>query len=422
MSTEKIKILLSAYQCGPGMGSVSNLGWQWYSRLAHNQTLAVTLVTHIRNRPALEQNGVKEGVIYIDTEWFAAPLYKFASRLFPKSQHSAFLLASLDYYVYDYQVLKQLKSRSSEWDLIHIPTPVSPKAASRLYKLGLPVILGPWNGGIDKPKNFPEIMRQDAMWLYPLRKLGGTINWLLGGTKYAAKILVANRTTLNSIPAAHRHKCEILLENAVDLDIFIPSVYPPFPSLKNNISLKLIYVGRLVPFKGLSMLLQAMAEVKTALPIKLAILGDGPMREEWQQLAIKLGIEKQIDWFGAVDSECIAQQLSQAHVFCLPSVRESGGAVLLEAMACSRPVLAIAFGGPADLVDEEVGYAIPADGQQVVINELVKNFYSLFQQPEKWQRRGENGRKRAVELYTWPAKIEQAINIYQQLLTKTKKL
>ena len=52
MNTQEPRLLLSAYQCGPGMGSVSQIGWHWYSRLA--QRLPVTLLTHIRNRAALE--------------------------------------------------------------------------------------------------------------------------------------------------------------------------------------------------------------------------------------------------------------------------------------------------------------------------------------------------------------------------------
>ena len=50
-----MRVLLSAYQCGPGMGSVSQIGWEWYSRLARRTS--VTLFTHIRNRPALEAAG-----------------------------------------------------------------------------------------------------------------------------------------------------------------------------------------------------------------------------------------------------------------------------------------------------------------------------------------------------------------------------
>ncbi len=418
--TSQPRVLLSAYQCGPGMGSVSQIGWQWYSRLATK--LPITLVTHIRNREALEKAGApleNSDIIYIDTEWFAAPLYNFSSRLFPKSQHSAFLLSSLDYYVYDREVIKKLKHQADKWDVIHVPTPVSPHAATRLYKLGLPVVVGPWNGGISTPKNFPEIMKQDSTWLYPLRNLGKLTNWALGGTRYASKILVANKTTMNTIPKAHQAKCEILLENAVDLDLFAPATYPIFPSTKLNHPLELLYVGRLVPFKGISMLLEAIARVKDKLPINLTIIGEGPLAHDWQRLAEELGIADRVDWFGVGGTDDIVDKLHAAHAFCLPSVRESGGAVLLEAMSCARPVIAVAFGGPAELVDDEVGHAIPPDGREVVISDLVNTFYNIFKYPELWQRRGEVGRQRAEQYYGWHSKINHAIQIYQDLTEKT---
>ena len=96
----KIHVLLSAYQCGAGMGSVSQIGWEWYQRLS--KVCQITLLTHIRNRAALEAGGVPledSTVIYIDTEWFAGPLYRFASRCFPHSEHPRFLIASLDFFV-----------------------------------------------------------------------------------------------------------------------------------------------------------------------------------------------------------------------------------------------------------------------------------------------------------------------------------
>ena len=76
------------------MGSVSQIGWEWYSGIA--ERLPVTLLTHTRNREALEANGAPlpgSEIIYIDTEWFAGPLYRAARRLFPRSEHSEFLVS-----------------------------------------------------------------------------------------------------------------------------------------------------------------------------------------------------------------------------------------------------------------------------------------------------------------------------------------
>src|SRR4051812_17945116 len=111
-------ILLSAYQCGPGLGSVSQIGWEWYRRLAARES--VTLVTHVRNRVALENAGAplpNTEVHYIDPEWFAGPLYRTACRLFPKSQHAAFMTASLDYYVFDRVAYRALARKRSTWDV-----------------------------------------------------------------------------------------------------------------------------------------------------------------------------------------------------------------------------------------------------------------------------------------------------------------
>ena len=161
-----MRVLLSAYQCAPGAGSVSQIGWEWYSRLAREAK--VTLVTHIRNRPALESAGApfaNTEIIYIDTEWFAGKLYSLARRIFPRSEHSVFLLSSLDFFVYDRQVLRTVRHRHAEWDVAHVVTPVSPSAFTVLTKLPIPVVRGPLNGGLQTPAGFPEFMRADiARW------------------------------------------------------------------------------------------------------------------------------------------------------------------------------------------------------------------------------------------------------------------
>src|ERR1043166_4639089 len=161
----RTRVLLLAYQCGPHMGSVSQIGWEWYSRLTDHAH--VTLVTHVRNREALESAAAPlpcSEVVYTDTEWFAGPLYRLASRIFPRSQHSVFLLSSLDFYVYDRQVVKAIRKRMQQgehWDLIHAVTPVSSLAATGLHHLGIPLVLGPLNAGLKSPEQFPEVMREE---------------------------------------------------------------------------------------------------------------------------------------------------------------------------------------------------------------------------------------------------------------------
>ncbi len=409
------RVLISAYQCGPGMGSVSQIGWEWYQRLA--KQVPVTLVTHCRNRAALERAGAPlpgSEVVYIDSEWFAGPLYRLASKLFPRSQQPVFLISSLDFYVYDWLALRQLQlmqRQGSQWDLVHAVTPVSPLAASRLYRLGIPLIVGPWNGGLKSPTTFPDIMRAESAWLYPIRRLGYVIDWLVGTSRHVSLILTATVSTFNAIAPRYQHKCRPMLENGVDTTLFTPTDWP-----KENVAqlLKIVFVGRLLPFKGVSMLLQAVAQLP--LPFQLVIVGDGSERAALEQQCQQLGLVDKVIFAGDQPLAQVAVQMQQAHVFCLPSVRESGGAVLLEAMAVGRPVIAVDFGGPAEIVDDEVGLKLPATGRDDVVAALRDALIDVVHNPQLWQQRGLAGQQRVLRDFSWDAKINQALDIYRQLL------
>ena len=412
------RILLSAYQCGPGLGSVSQIGWEWYARLARRAP--TTVVTHIRNREALSKAGAPlpdSEVIFVDTEWFAGPLYRLASRMFPRSQHAVFLISSLDFFAYDWSaetLLRQRMASGESWNIIHAVTPVSPTAPTRLHRLGLPLIIGPLNGGLGNPPGFPEIMQEESAWLNPIRNIGHLIDAVVGSTRHATVILTATRATRESIPRRYRAQCISMLENGVDLDVFSPSPWPPAPSMTQP--LKMLFVGRLLPFKGIPLLLAALARIHAEFPVQLTIVGEGPSETSWRQEVNTLGLHDQVTFRGPLSATEVAAHMRAAHIFCLPSVRESGGAVLLEAMAAARPVIAIAYGGPAEVVDDHVGRAIPPDGPEAVIEALAQTVRDVFADPEAWRRRGEEGSHRAEQRYAWDTKIEQVLRLYRHIL------
>ncbi len=412
------RILISAYQCRPGIEAVSQIGWQWYSRLSSR--LPVILITHVRNREFLLAAGAPlhdSEIIFIDTEWFAKPLYRLALKLFPYSEHATFLLSSLDFYIYDWQAVRQAKLRLKQgenWDIIHAVTPVSPTAATRLHTLKRPLVLGPWNGGLQTLATFPEIMKQDASWVYSIRNLGGMVNFLFGTTRNAAAILTATQATLARIPQQHHQRCHMILENGVDLQLFKPIPWPSPPS--STQPLKIIYVGRFLPFKGLPMLLAAIARLKEKIHIQLTVVGEGPLEAEWKAYAHQLQLDQLITWYGPAKATEVATQIQAAHLLCLPSVRESGGAVLLEAMACARPVLAIDFGGPADVIDDTVGCVVSPIGTEAVIKAFMEKLQDIALYPDAWRKRGEMGRQKAEKLFGWENKIEQAITLYHTLI------
>jgi len=412
-------LLLVAYQCGPGLGSVSQLGWQWFTGLAARRP--VCLVTHVRNRAAIEaaaDRPVDARVIYIDTEWFAGPLYRVSKRLFPRSEHAVFMVSQLDWFVFDAAALRTLRRERAEgarWRLLHLVTPVTVSAPTRLHRLGLPVVRGPLNCGLPVPPGFEALMRDDAMGLSRLRVLPALVEALFGSLRHSAAVLVATAATRAALPRAVRKRAVPMLENAVDPDRFARAdpVAPPGAARP----LRVAFVGRLVPVKALPLLLQAMARLrKEGVAVMLDVVGDGPMAKPWRAEAAVLGLADGVHWHGALPAAGVAEVMRLSHVFCLPSVRESGGAVLLEAMACARPVIGMDFGGPAEVVDDTVGWKVPMPDEAAAIEGLAHALRQACQQPDDAARRGQRARQRVLNEHTWTARLDAAEALYDRLL------
>lgn len=415
------RVLLVAYQCGPGMGSVSQIGWEWYARLCESHD--VTLVTHPRNRAALTAAGAPlagSEIIEIDTEWFAGPLYRLAKRIFPRSEHSVFLVSSLDYFVFDraaYQLLRQRIGQGARWEVLHRVTPVTLAAPTWLGRLGIPTVIGPLNSGLTDPPGFSAILRQESTWLVKVREFGRLFDGVIGSSRRAARLLTATKATLNGIPKKFRDRCLTMVENGIDLSRFPASPWPAAPSADNP--LRILFVGRLIPAKALSLLLDAVAQlVSRGLAVRLSVVGDGPLRGQWEAQSRALGLEAVVAFKGNLPASGVASELQAAHVFCLPSVRESGGAVLLEAMAAARPAIAMNFGGPAELIDATVGKLIDLTSPEAAVRDLANALQDVIQHPEAWQARGLAGRARAEKQHSWPAKIGAAEQIYDQIIAE----
>jgi glycosyltransferase involved in cell wall biosynthesis len=113
----------------------------------------------------------------------------------------------------------------------------------------------------------------------------------------------------------------------------------------------------------------------------------------------------------------VAARMQACDLFCLPSVRESGGAVLLEAMACGRPVVAMDFGGPAEIVDATVGWKVPMPDEATAIDGLASALRDAQDNPAGRLCRGRRAAEVVRERHTWPAKMDAAEALYARVLS-----
>jgi glycosyltransferase involved in cell wall biosynthesis len=405
------KVLLSAYRCGPGEDGEARIGWEWYRRLAGKTP--VILVTHARNRAALEQAGAPlpgSEVFYIDTQWFA--------NLVSKRGESPTALASLlDYYLYDREALgtlRRCRKAGAAFDVAHQPTPVAPSAVTKLHRLGVPLLLGPWNGGLAPSAAFPERGRGDGNGTYPHRRLGKLADGLRGTTRKAGLILTATQATRAGLPAVCRDRCRPMPEHGVDLDVFPATPWPNPPSATEP--LRVLFAGPLEPVEGAALLLEAVARAGARSPVHLTLAGTGSEEAALRAQAESLELSDRVRFAGALAPAGMAEELAQAHVFCRPSARAADGAAPLEARPPPRPVVALDYGCPAEIVDDNVGLLIPATGPRAVVERLTWALIDTMNAPEIWRLRGKAARTRVERHYSWEAKIDAALALYREML------
>ncbi|MCO5168454.1 MAG: glycosyltransferase family 4 protein [Planctomycetes bacterium] len=296
-------------------------------------------------------------------------------------------------------------------DVVHAPNPVSPRQPSALHDVGAPVVVGPMNGGMDLPRAF----RRRAGWLERLgvtlgRLVAEPLNLALPGKRRAALLLVANARTREALPRVVRHvRVAELPENGVDNRVFHPRARP------SGGPVRFVYIGRLVGWKGVDLLLEAFARVARAWDVRLDVCGDGPERAALQRQARRLELGGQVTFRGFLPHGACADRLRASDVLVLPSLYECGGAVVLEGMASGLPIIASRWGGPTDYVDERCGVLVEPSSRDAFVEGLADAMLRLARDPGLRRSMGQAGRRQAVARFDWLTKVERMLELYGEV-------
>jgi glycosyltransferase involved in cell wall biosynthesis len=136
-------------------------------------------------------------------------------------------------------------------------------------------------------------------------------------------------------------------------------------------------VCRLYPRKRVDLLLRAAAELKPRIPrLQVRIAGEGPKITKLEELQGSLALGDDVHWLGTLDRQGLAREYSRCDVFCLPSVQEGFGIVLLEAMAAARPIVA----ARAAAVPEVAPHALLVEPDR--FEALAAGIETLYRQPD----------------------------------------
>jgi glycosyltransferase involved in cell wall biosynthesis len=423
---DNLKVLLIAEAANPEWASVPLEGWslsQAISRITHAH-----VVTHVRNRDAFLRSGLTEGIQFttIDNEFIARPVWKLAEKLrggAGKGWTTIMAFSSLIYYSFESQLWKIFKQRlmSREFDIVHRITPLSPTTpsllANHLVRAGIPFIMGPLNGGVPWPRNFIDRQHAEKEWLAHVRSVYKLLPGYRSTRKNSTAIIAGSRHTYEEMPNWVKHKLVYIPENGVDIARFnnVRDRIAAFP-------LKIAFVGRLVPYKGADILLEAISALLKDDKVELHIIGDGPERARLEEIVRRERITPRVTFHGWLPHTAVQDALRACDLLALPSVREFGGAVVVESMALGLTPVVADYGGPGELVDDDTGVRVPFTDKDSLVAGMRRAIADFVLHPDKLDRFGRAGREKILKKLTWDAKARQIAEVYKAVIAGSKDL
>ena len=411
----KLKILLSAYACEPNKGSEPKTGWKWATilpKLGHE----VHVITRHNNKENIENYLAKNKIQNLYFYYFDYPSWflKIVKRKSRAYTHFYYLIWQFGIYFLAKSLVKKNK-----FDFIHHVTFCSIRYPSLLCLFNVPFIFGPAGGGETIPrhlrKNLPFIDRINEFFRNISNcyiKISPLINLTFSKS---SKIYVTSEESKRNIPSKYHFKTEILL--ALATDNFFP--FSNSDLKKKNDFFHIYFCGRLIAWKGIYLALKTFSEIKkNNKNCILSIIGSGTninkkelkqemqVKKEIQLLAKKKNIDEFIKWPTILKREELFNYMKTCDLLLYPSMRESGGYVVLEAMTYGIPTVGLNLGGPGQLLDNECGVKIDVNykNEDQIIAEMVKAINHLIKFPDKLNDKKIKTLKKAEE-FSWKKKI-----------------
>jgi glycosyltransferase involved in cell wall biosynthesis len=327
------RVLVSAYACEPDRGSEPGAGWSWALAAARDHD--VWVITRANNRAVIERAARTRGealpqFVYVDLPRWAS-FWKRGRRGI-RLYYALWQLAAA-------RVARRLH-REQAFDVVHHLTLANLWYPALVCLVDAPFVLGPVGGGLRVPfRLYGELGLRGALADIALTaaQLLSRLNPLARiGWRRASLILVQNEETRSVLPRRCRGRAIVRPNASVS-----PSLHPTGDApLAGNVAL---VAGQLVPLKGVSLALRALADLPDW---RLLVVGEGPDQRRLERLARRLALGDRVAFHPWIPQHELWQLAPFCRAVLVPSLRENASFVSAEALALGRPVVAFDRGGP----------------------------------------------------------------------------
>ena len=414
---KSLRVLACAFTCCPPgkpgfSGGEDVLGWNILKQIARFHE--VCAITYAENRRSIEEALGEEPVPNIHFHYVDGPL---GLRRLLRYQGGHQLYYHL-WQIKAYFAARKLH-KHGHFDLFHHITYANDWMASFIGALlPVPYVRGPGGGAQRIPKGLiahsplrgrlSEGIREAGQWLFRHDP------FFIAGQSRAKVLLVCNQEALDAVPSRWRQKCQLFPVNGVstrDLESAAP-VLPPGKVFR------VLTAGKLLWLKGFGLALEAFQEFGAKHPeAQLTIVGDGPELSRLSALAKASGLETQVRFRKWMAREELLAEMASCDVFLFPSLRDGGGAVVVEAMALGRPVVCLDTAGPGMHVTEDSGIKVIPHSPEQTVHELANALERLCLDEGLRSKLGKAARERAEQEYHWDRLGERLMGIYQLALS-----
>lgn len=406
-----MRILYDCFSCSPYYGSDEGIGWMWpYLMSEHHEVWALVrsdrredIERFCKNHPVSNLH-----FVYCDIPDWMNIYYYYGSN---KTSAMRFLIYQ---YLWQYAAIKAAKKlhKKVRFDLVHHVCTNDFRLLGFMYQLGIPYIIGPIGGAQEAPEALEYYVRdhrKSEMLRSLINRVFTSLPSYQKALNKAEKVYVSNRETMDYLKNKIRDtsKLEQMTEVAY-LEKNIPEVI----SQKEDREAVFLWAGRMEYRKGLELLIDAAKRLPLDLGWKIILCGTGTEKEKYVQLVEKAGLKNRILFMGKLPYEEVQAMYQEATAFVFPSLRETTGSVIIEAMANGVPVITLNQGGGAYVVNEDCGWLVDGTSRDDYVDHFAKAMTECITSTELAEKKGKNACMRIQQNYTWEKNVCEMSQYY----------
>lgn len=407
-----MKILYSAFTAFPSAGSEAQCGWAWANAMRNYND--VYLVTRKEAQKDIEQYIKKNNIDNVTVFYHDIPQFL---NIYGKTGKLYFLY----YLMWQASLKHTVKRLQKEYDFDYIQhiTLGDFRVVGTCHKYAKHFIFGPVGGAQLTPDVFKEYTKEHTKSEKIRELINKSVKYNLFYRRALNKadlILAANKETQAYLASMvkDKTKCKLLTENGISENKLSS---PKFVKKDTNEPVNLLWAGRMIYRKGLDFLLETLSLVETDKDFQLLIVGGGPEENKLKEKAKSLGIEDKVTFFGRVPYTQMKNIYDISDFFVFPSLRETTGTVLFEAMSSGLPVVTFNQNGADLLIDKSCGIKVDINQD---LESIKKDFATAIKQLIENENVRMDMSKMAYEKiktqYTWENKCKNFAKNYSMYI------